>query len=310
MHHECGVSSCDYTTQDVICPESTGELVAALKAIATGGVHRIRYHRDWDMQAGQWCTKEVVEHHPGLWEDLETTLTRQAKTGPTNPPVRGKGETPLPYHEAASEVKTQLVRAVRHWKAVFMAANPHLLDPGTSVPQVCAWLAGFPALLASLTDAPGMHSDFQALAGKHGQIQRVINIAPDRVFLGICSAWVEGFDYPCTAEVYALEGRDWAVCAWCKTEHNVSERRGKMLEQVGREVVNSVSASRLLASFGIKVPSPTIRSWTQRRNVRGKWIEPRLFPHSNDKLGKPLYLVADVHRLYVESLDKKNRKAA
>lgn len=310
MHHECGVSACDYTTQDVICTACTGELVAMLRAIATGGVRRVRIHRDWDpIRKVHIERPPVTEYHPGMWEDLETTLTRQAKVGPVNLPVRGKGESPLPFHEAASEVKTEVLRTVRHWKAVFLAANQHLMAPTSSVPASCTWLARFPSLLAALPDAPNMLGDFQRLAGRHGAIQQVINGAPDRVFLGICSAWVEGYDFPCSAEVYALKGRDWAVCTWCKTEHNVQERRGKMLEQIGREVVNSVRASRLLASFGIKVPSPTIRSWTQRRNVRGKVIEPRLFPHAFDELGKPLYLVSDVHRLYVASLEKKGKAA-
>lgn len=313
MHHDCGVSACDYTTQDTICPSCTADLVDLLKAIATGEVHRVRVHRDWDLEAGQWCTKEVVEYHPGLWEDLETTLTRQGKVGPTNLPVRGKGETPLPFHEAASEVKTEVLRTVRHWKAVFLAANHHLTAPGPAVPASCTWLARYPSLLASLPDASNMLGDFQHLAGRHGAIQQVINRAPDRIYLGICSAPVEGEEFPCGNDVFALKGRDWAVCSVCKTEHEVAARRDRLLEAVGREVVNSVRASRLLASFGIRVPSPTIRSWTQRRTVRGRVIEPTLFPHAwtKDEKPKPLYLVNDVLDLWQTSMEKKtNGKAA
>jgi hypothetical protein len=310
MHHDCGVSACDYTTQDTICPSCTADLVAMLRAIAQGGVHRIRVHRDWDpIRRVHIKRPPVTEHHPGLWEDLETTLTRQGKVGPINLPVRGKGETPLPFHEAASEVKTEVLRTVRHWKAVFLAANQHLAAPASAVPASCTWLARYPSLLAALPDAPNMLGDFQRLAGRHGMIQQVINRAPDRIYLGICSAPVEGEEFPCGNDVFALQGRDWAVCSVCKTEHEVASRRDRLLEAVGREVVNSVRASRLLASFGIRVPSPTIRSWTQRRNVRGKWIEPRLFPHSKDELGRPLYLVQHILDEYTKSLEKKGKAA-
>lgn len=289
MHHDCGVSQCGKPAQDNICPSCTAELVAALKAIATGGVQRVRIHRDWDPETSGYVKREEVDYLPGLWEDLETTLTRQAKMGGAGIKVMGSGESPTVFHEGASEVKTMAFAAIRHWKARFAHENPHLAAGPEAPADVCGWLASFPALLASLADAAAMHDDFLALAHpKYGSIQRVIDRAPDRMFLGICSAPVEGEPYPCGEDVYAWKGDMVTTCRVCRTHHDVEVRRDIMRAALERVDATAVDCSRLSATFDVDVSVDRIRQWKKRDQITVR---------GHDDRGRPLYRMRDVLNL-------------
>jgi hypothetical protein len=303
MDHGCGVSQCGRPTQDVICSTHLHELVDALKAIATGGVHRVRIHKDWDPINRRHIEREPeYEYLPGLWEDLETTLTRQGKMGRSSVKVHGSGERGAPFHEAASDVKAMTLRAVRHWKAVFTAANPHLSAGPTETAAVCDWLAGFPALLAQLVDAANMHGDFVALAGTrehpHGAIQHVIDRGPDRVYLGICSAPTD--TYPCSEDVYAIEGHEWAVCRGCRTEHNVAQRREALRAAMEDVRATAADCSRMADLYGTAVTRERIRKWKQRG---------QLVQRGTDEFGRPKYRMGDIFDLAAGKTSKEREAA-
>lgn len=285
----CGVSSCEAPTHDRICPTHRDELASLLRSIATGGVLRVRIHKDWDPVARKHIAREPeYDRAPGLWEELETTLTRQAKMGRNSIPVRGTGEKGTPFHEAASDVRKQATATIRHWKAVFASANTHLSTGPTSPAAVCSWLASFPALLAQLADAVAMHADFLALAHhKHGTIPRVIDRAPDRLYLGICSGRTEDGDM-CTEDVYAIEGYTHVSCRACNTTHEVAVRREKLRAAMEHVEATAVDCSRMADMWGTPVTTDRIRKWKQRG---------QLIPRSQDENGHPKYLMRDVFDL-------------
>jgi hypothetical protein len=263
MHHHCGVSRCDLTTQDVLCPTHRDALVAALKAIATGGVQRIRHHRDWNPATREYATREEVDYYPGLWEDLETTLTRQDKIGAGQVRVRGKGDSPAAFHERASTVKADVTRAVSHWAATFAVDNPHLQARTGTLPATCAWMASFPSLLATHPESPAMLSTFTALV-RH--ITHVIDRAPDRVYLGICSAPTE--EFPCAEDVWGLEGNDFAVCRSCGAQHDVQARQAALLEAVRHQDATPTEIDRSFAGYvGMKINASSIRTWARAGEI-------------------------------------------
>lgn len=285
----CGVSSCETPTHDRICPTHRDELASLLRSIATGGVLRVRIHKDWDPIARVHIAREPeYDRAPGLWEELETTLTRQAKMGRSGIKVRSNSHSEVSFHEDASTVKAEAMRTIRHWKAVFTAANRHLSTGPTHLPAVCTWLAGFPALLAGLTDAAVMHADLLALAHyKHGSIPRVIDRGPDRVYLGICSGRTEDGDM-CTEDVYAIEGYTHVSCRACNTTHEVAVRREKLRAAMEHVEATAVDCSRMADMWGTPVTTDRIRKWKQRG---------QLIPRSQDENGHPKYLMRDVFDL-------------
>lgn len=297
MHHACGVSHCDLATQDVICPSHRDQLVTALTSIATGGVHRVRHHKDWDNTLRTYTTREEVDYLPGLWEDLQVTVTRQDRIGAAEARVSGEGETPEPFNTRASKVATDVQSAVTHAGAAFAIENPHLHTRPTSVAAVCAWLAGFPSLLAGHSDAPTMLATFTSLV-RH--IEHVIDRAPDRVYLGICSAPTT--DFPCDQDVFGIEGRDIATCRACGHQHDIAARQAALLDAIRRQDATPTEIARSFAGYaGLKLNASSIRTWARLGELK---------PTGHTEDDRPKYNVGAVFDLAQSKATRTRKEAA
>jgi hypothetical protein len=254
-----------------------------------------------------------VEHSGGssLLEELDMVITRQAKIvgAPIGIVVRS-GETRLPYHDPASDLRIEVYRELATWGVVMLRENPHLDRVQRTPIATGEWLAYKPGLLANLPGVESLHANLVRL---RRDIERMIDRPATTVMLGICSTVLED-GTGCPKHLYAVlddENRPpaWIRCPQCGAEHEVLARQQALVAQGRLTVGTAAEVSRVLGKIGIIIPASTIRSWAQKRISRGKVIEPRIKAVEASAEWHPLYRIDDVLGAYLKGLEKKGKAA-
>lgn len=240
--------------------------------------------------------EQAVAEIPGLWDELQTTITRQAKTG------GGVGsrsaEKPVPFHVEASAAAGVVADTVGAWAREF-TDRPVI---GPTCPDRCAHgsctairvlrqPAGVPGMAWRLLAAVGrIRHDRQAAAAHdelvHCQklIRWTIDRAPDRWYAGRCG--LPDDKEQCPGELYAVAGAKYVRCPVCGTDYYVADRRAWLLAAAQDALLTAAELSRALPNLLDQQLSPgTIRSWASRG---------QLAAHATDREGRPLYRVGDV----------------
>lgn len=279
--HVCEVSHCDRPTQDVICSSHTDEVVAALMSVVSVS------------EAASPGSALSLVSSLGLWDELEVTLTRQHKLASVSP-ARKSDETPVPFHEAASDAKDGLRRFVWYWAYCFANANQHLEFKPTSVPAACEWMARFPALIASLDGAGDMWTD---IVRETRQARQVIDSPPSRVYLGRCGAALEIGE--CEQHLYAPKGKGTVRCPSCESVWDAGEKQAFLVSLVADKTVTAVEVSRLLGAIGVEIAASTVRTYAQVRVVQGLEVPPKLRSVGRGPRNRPLYRVGDVLDIFL-----------
>ncbi|PKW15946.1 hypothetical protein A8926_3728 [Saccharopolyspora spinosa] len=210
--------------------------------------------------------------------------------------VAHSASTPVPFHEAASEVGWVMANTVSTWAREVHERNPHLLPPAGSTAAAVAWLVGLPNLLALHPAADELHDEITSVVAR---VRQVIDRPPDRIYAGPCDAQVEG--ERCTDHLYARPGSHTARCATCGTEHDVDERRRWMIDYAADLRVTATVAlgwTRLLLDKTI--PRGTWDSWVSRG---------RIVPHGTDASGRPVFRFGDVRDLALAHVSKPRHAA-
>ena len=247
---------------------------------------------------------ETLGDVPALAVELDTTLTRQARMTAHSGRSR---ETPLVFHQGASEARTVLSVVLVSW-AVLVAKHLGAVLDLEPKPVTRTWtgraVTPTPApdrttlaarwLLAHLKDLARMYQWGEI----HRQVtdavrdaRRAIDRPADRVYAGPCDGngtiHVELVADPCGLDL--LADPDWATirCHTCSNEYDIQLRRDWMLEAVRGYVGYGKDVSRICRMLGLKITEPLIRKWRQR----GK-LHPRQW--SEDDIPRPLYAVDDV----------------
>ncbi|MFE0021933.1 hypothetical protein [Amycolatopsis sp. NPDC059021] len=270
--HSC-VTGCGRPTYDMLCRACVAELLAALRALVPG-----------------------ADGEPGLLTELEITLSRQHAV------VRGTGivghsaSTPMPYHEAASEMGWVLANTISTWAREVHERNPHLLPPPGSTTGAASWLTGLPGLLALHPAADELHDEITHVVA---QVRRVVDRPPDRVYAGPCDAPVDG--ERCPDHLYARPGQRRVQCGSCGAEHDVDERRNWMIRYaVDLRVTATVALGWARLLLDKAIPRGTWDSWISRG---------RIVPHGTDGRGRPVFRFGDVRDLALAHVSKPRHAA-
>lgn len=273
MTNPCSVGDCGCPTQDVICSGHTDELVAALRSV------------------------------PGLVEDLEITFARRHKL--TEPAERRRGgDTPVPFHEAASEALNSLQRFVWYWAYAFWNANQHLTFKPSTVPAACEWMARFPALIASLDGAGDMWTD---MVRETRQARRVTDLPASLSYRGQCGAPMD--IGTCAEALYAPTDAPVVWCRSCGAEWDAAERRELLAAQVADQCLNATRISQVLAAVGIRIAANTVRTYGRSRIVGDVELPPKLIAMGRDQRGHPTYRVGDVLDIFLANREPSVRCA-
>lgn len=204
---------------------------------------------------------------------------------------RRPDESPLPFDQAASRVRRQLLRALVRWGHAFDEVDPFGYPARLGYARV-------PPSVTHLVEHLRRHREFIAVSvlgaqavddirQAYNHALRVVDRPPDLVYLGICSMdiQVDGQPAECDADLYAEWGNDHARCRKCKHQHDVKNRQAVLRVAVKDQLATASDIARGLSGMDIAVTAERIRQWKHRG---------RLVPHGSTLKDDPLYLVGDV----------------
>jgi hypothetical protein len=260
----CTVRGCDRPTQTNLCGSCLTELVTALRHLAFSIVEGRR--------------------GPGLVQDLQDTAFRRDNLGPGSVGVRSRlAETPAPFHEAAAAFLHEVRYDITRWARNVAATYPHLTLTATTIPKAAEWMATFPNLLAEHPYAHTLHAEIVAMVR---QIRRMIDRAPDKVYLGQCGFEIDG--EACPQDLYVLPSRDSVHCPTCGSDWDTQARREHLLRVVEDQLATAAEVSQALSRLARPVSAAAIRSYVHR----GKLDQHPPLPQ--DPKHRPLYRIGDV----------------
>lgn len=195
--------------------------------------------------------------------ELDITLSRQARIGTSG----GKSGV-MPnhrdgYHQGASLAAEALTNTLTTW--------------ARDVKGVTIAAAGIPATTASwmllqsipqIRKHPAVSELVDEITDAIAQARRVVDRPADRVYLGQCMVETpdpDGRQVTCLAELWARAKASEVTCTVCGTEHEVAERRDKMLLKAEDMIVTVKEASYILGEVGgIRVTQASIRGYLHR----------------------------------------------
>lgn len=176
-----------------------------------------------------WELDRRLREIPALLADLDISLSRQGKSGPTTERVGGKGETPVSFNTNASAAQTGLREALIHWaKATGMpwaaygtTAAAHLLQ---RLPTLGSY-GDLPALFAAVNDAY-----WTAVRAVDAPVNRTIipvGPCPEDTDGQPCAGQVQAFipadDRPARMACTLGEGHYWPSIQWLRTGKRIRE---------------------------------------------------------------------------------------
>ncbi len=268
------------------------------------------------------CSGTLEKHLaelPALADDLETTRTRQSRTG-----GRGIGivvrdaERPVPWDDRAARVANRLrtslvswVRLCEDWRvtpegpACRMCAHPSCgairttRPPENTVQAMSRYLLG---ALPALRHRPEVTECADEMHAAVVAVESVIDRRPELTFYGPCGS-VEYLDgapdpasVPCPADLYGPEKASELVCESCATKHRVDDVRAYLLEQAHDRLATPVVLSRFLTAYGVALTDERIRKWVERG---------QLVAHGTDASGKAVYRISEVIDLLAKMNERK-----
>jgi hypothetical protein len=216
-----------------------------------------------------------------LVEELDTTIARCDKLGTASVGfvTNGGDEIPLPINMNASDSKTLLRDRLVSWCRDLWESNA-AREEGGAVPPLdlrpgvlaaSRWLMRHPTWIAL---HPAVDELYDEIRETIRLAWRAVDTAPDKVYIGTCSAPLEGDpddeqDEPseCTEELYAREG-DWEKrCPVCMTIHDVRERQGVLSTAVEHQYVPQHDLIGLVTGRGARLTTSMFRNLRARRRI-------------------------------------------
>lgn len=273
-------SACTKPTDLRLCSSCMGQLVADLKSLAP----------HWERRTGQ------LVRIPGLIEDLEVTLTRQARIGERSGPR--SSEVPLPYHSAASVDLETLRDGLHLWCKTVAEHRGVTVDAELEPVALSKWLLRWAGEVARLDTADELHGDVSAMIRA---ARRTVDLPPERKFVGPCNGVqatteTEG----CGADLYihVRPGQlpEHVTCATtdCAAKYPMQSRRAWLLEQAVDRLLTAAELSRAIRELIPGKPiSPNLISQWASRGLRGRRLTPYL-PHPRDPHKRQRYRVGEV----------------
>lgn len=241
----CAVPMCTNTVPVTIggrlCRECLADLQNALYALWAGpAVH-------------------MGEREPGLIDDLVDVMARLKRSGLATGVTSRSADTPLPYHEAASDLLWTARNTLAIWCEEIATAFPDYGRPPGHLAHRARWLGSHTRGIARYPDAPTLYDEIMWL---YRQVARMVDTAPTRVYLGACGSRDRG--RMCRVPLYALAQHRQARCRGCGALYDVAVRRGQLLDRAQDQIAPAADIARALSTLGRPVTVDLISKWAKR----------------------------------------------
>lgn len=233
----------------------------------------------------------ILRTVPALVDDLEVTLSRQARVGTRNGPRAS--ETPLPFHLRASVDLETLRDGLGMWAGVVATRRGVSLDAPASAVGYAAWLVRWSGEVAQHPDAAELHGDVLAMAEA---ARRTVDLPPTLHYCGPCDE--------CGEDLYVGQMAKVVTCRTegCKFSADVVERRAWLLEAAVDQLRTAAELSRELPWIGgVVITRNAISQWA----VRGKIT--KYLPHPRDPYGRARFRVGEIIEVARQSASEKTR---
>lgn len=240
-----------------------------------------------------------VGEAPALLGEIETTRTRQARTGDNG--GRKSAETPLPWLEAAATASDNLTASLTMW-AQYVADD---LSIGTDYHhkpvEASRFILTRSTYLRHAEAAPQARLSLNAAVN---QAHAVIDLGPELLYAGPCDPagefhggeFEEELRGPCKTDLYARADKAEVECNRCHLIWSVHDRREFLLESAEEQLVTASVLSRFLSAYGEPLTRDRIYQWANRG---------QLAKHGTNKAGDPLYKVGEAMTVLSRMNDRK-----
>lgn len=190
-----------------------------------------------------WKLQRHLTDVPALFAELDITLSRQSKSGPTTEKVGGKGETPVAFNTGASTAATDLRAALIRWSR--QCGKPDIKDP----------VAASSYLLAMLPEL-GIYGElpklWQQIAAAHAAAERSVDAPANRTVipvgpcpetdehgtycLGNVLAFIPSDDRPARMACTITEGHWWSSIQWLRAGKRIVDLIDKRAREERRRI--------------------------------------------------------------------------
>lgn len=240
-------------------------------------------HVSPDFYVCRECTgyyRGLLTDLPGLFHELDTTITRQTRYTTPMGRRRGGNETPLPFNPHASEVAhvtkmTLLIHVddIAHIRGHAVPQTPHEIEH--YLRDAAAWLTRHP-------DGPQRIDEITAALR---EARRAIDRPAERHYIGTCGALIEidGVPQNCPQPLYTAY--DTTECPRCGTIANTLDHQLETLKRLKDHLMPATDAAQIFTQCGHPVKADTIRKWRTRGHITN---------HGDNAKGQPLYQIGQI----------------
>lgn len=230
---------------------------------------------------------------PWLVEQLDLTLTRQARVGSRNGPR--STERPLPFHPRASVDLETLRDGLSMWAAAVAERRQVAVDAVGAV-ALAGWLLRWAGEVAQHPDAGELHGDVLAMTEA---ARRTIDLPAERKYVGPCDDCGEDLYCGVLAKVVTCRTEG------CEFTSPVEERRTWLLEAAVDQLRTAAELSRELPWIGgVTIDRKLINSWSSRGRIVA------YLPHPRDPYGRTRFRLGEVLTLARETAMERADRAA
>lgn len=219
---------------------------------------------------------------PALADELQVTLTRQARLGDGG----RSSTTPIPFDPRASETAWVLRNTLVGWVRELRIPGERGRPPDDTLPSMSRWLLRHVDRIRTHEAADEAHDEITTAVQ---QTYHVIDRPADRTYAGPCTHTESG--ETCGADLYARPGVAETVCRLCGSEYRVEDRQAWMRGQLEDHLGSSSYVAMVATGLGVKVSPSTVRMWVLRHKLHPRHHAPPRTPGGDPQ---PLYRVGDV----------------
>jgi len=209
-----------------------------------------------------------------LVEELDTTISRVDKLGGASVGYVSNGgdEQPLPLNLAATESKILLRDRLVSWCRDLWETNAARNEDGSIPPldlrpgvaPAALWLLRHPSWIALHPAADDLYDEVMETI-RLGW--RAVDTAPDKTYIGQCSARLEDGSGECAEDLYARVGDGEKRCPACSTIHDVQARQEILASAVEYQYVPQRDLIGLITDRGHRLTGSMFRNLRARRRI-------------------------------------------